>query len=231
MRQMKAKDRLIVALDVPTLQEAKVMVRKLDGIVSFFKVGIILHSTAGPELVNWLIKSGKKVFLDLKYFDVEDTVRSAVKCVAKTGVTFLTVHGNGKIIKAAVEGRGKSRLKLLIVTVLTSLDAHDIKDLGFPCSVEKLVLFRAKNALSAGCDGIIASGREVQLIRENIGNKLLIVTPGIRPEGTDIDNHKRCATPTRAIKGGADYLVIGRPIIKANDPRKAAQAIVKEMEG
>lgn len=231
MTQMKAEDRLIVALDVTTLQEAKDLVKKLDGIVSFFKVGIILYAATGLELVNWLIKNGKKVFLDLKYFDVEDTVREAVKCVAKTGVTFLTVHGNGKIIKAAVEGRGKSRLKLLIVTVLTSMDAHDIRNLGFPCSVEKLVLFRAKNALEAGCDGIIASGREVKLIRENTENKLLIVTPGIRPEGASLDNHKRCAAPAMAIKGGADYLVIGRPIIKASDPRKAAQAIVKEMEG
>lgn len=227
---IKAGDRLIVALDVSTLKEAKCIVNRLGSIISFYKIGIVLHTATGLEFVNWLIKKGKKVFLDLKYFDVQDTIREAVKYVSKIGVTFLTVHGNGKIIKAAIAGRGKSRLKILTVTVLTSLDAYDIKDLGFPCSIEKLVLYRAKKALEAGCDGVIASGREAKLIRKNTGNKLLIVSPGIRPKGTNVDDHKRFATPTQAILGGADYLVIGRPIIKARNPQKAAVDIIKEIK-
>jgi len=230
MKNIDAKDRLIVALDVPTSKEAKDLVKKLDGVVSFFKIGIILQIAAGMEFVKYLTKSGKKVFLDLKYFDVEDTVREAVKAVSRTGVDFLTVHGNGRIIKAAVEGKGKSNLKILAVTVLTSLDTDDIKDLGFSCSVKDLVLFRAKKTAETGCDGVIASGQEVKLIRKETDSKFLIVTPGIRPEGTGKDNHKRQVTPTRAISSGADYLVVGRPIIKAKYPRKAADAIVKEMQ-
>lgn len=230
IEEKEVKDRLIVALDVTTIKEAKDIVQKLDGLVSFFKIGIILHTATGLEFVKWLVKKRKRVFLDLKYFDVEDTIREAVERVAKLGVLFLTVHGNGKIIKAAVKGRGKNNLKILTVTVLTSLDAQDIKDLGFPCSVEKLVLHRARKTLQAGGDGVIASGREARLIRKEIGNELLIVTPGIRPEGAEIDDHKRYATPTKAIKGGADYLVIGRPIIKSGNPRKAAEKIIKEME-
>ncbi|MEW6679467.1 MAG: orotidine-5'-phosphate decarboxylase [bacterium] len=230
MRNIKAEDRLIVALDVSTLKEAKEMVKELKGLASFFKVGIILQITAGLAFVKWLINNGNRVFLDLKYFDVQDTIREAVQAVAKIGVDFLTVHGNGKIIKAAVEGRGESKLKILAVTVLTSLDAYDIKDLGFPCSIEELVLFRAEKAVEAGCDGVITSGQEVRLIREKIGNKLLIVSPGIRLEGTNIDNHRRYATPTQAIEGGADYLVIGRPIIKEKDPREATEKIIREMK-
>lgn len=226
----QARDRLIVALDVITLEEAKDLVKKLDGLVSFFKIGILLHMATGLDFVKWLVKAEKKVFLDLKYFDVEDTVIRAVKYVANLGVTFLTIHGNGRIIKAAVEGRGTSDLKLLSVTVLTSLDADDIRDLGFRCSIEDLVLFRAKAALEAGCDGVIASGREVKLINKEIGDKILVVTPGIRPEGASTNNHKRHATPTQAIKDGADYLVIGRPITRAKNPRRAAESIVKEME-
>ena len=231
MENIDAKDRLIVALDVPTLEEAKDLVKKLDGVIFFFKVGIILQIAAGMDFVGYLIKSGKKVFLDLKYFDVEDTVREAVKAVSGTGVDFLTVHGsNAKILKAAVEGKGNSNLKILAVTVLTSMNAADIKNSGCYYSIKDLVLFRAKKALETGCDGVIASGQEVKLIRKETGGKLLIVTPGIRPEGTGINNHKRPATPTQAIEDGADYLVVGRPIIKAKEPRKAAEKIVKEME-
>ncbi len=230
MEHIEARDRLIVALDVSTLEEAKDLVEKLEGVISFFKIGIILNMISGLDFIKWLIERKKKVFLDLKYFDVQNTIREAVENVAKMGVTFLTVHGNGQIIKAAVEGRGNSDLKILSVTVLTSLDVHDIKDLGFPCSVDELVLFRAKKALEAGCDGVIASGREVKLIREQVGNKLLIVTPAIRPKGATVDDHKRSTTPTQAIEKGADYLVVGRPIIKAANPRKAAEDIIKEME-
>ncbi|MBI5554552.1 MAG: orotidine-5'-phosphate decarboxylase [Elusimicrobia bacterium] len=228
--KINAKDRLIIALDVSSWEEARSLVKKLKGVVSFFKIGIILHLMTGIDFIKEIIASGNKVFLDLKYFDVEDTIREAVENVSKMGVTFLTLHGTGKIIKAAVEGRGKSGLKLLAVTVLTSLEAQDIKDLGFECSVEDLVLFRAKKAAAAGCDGVIASGREAELIREKIGNKLLVVSPGIRRKTDTVDDHKRPATPTNAILGGADYLVVGRPIIKDKDPRQAAADIIKEME-
>lgn len=230
MELKEAKNRLIVALDVPSIGEAKNLVNQLDGVVSFFKIGIILHITSGLEFIKWLIENDKKVFLDLKFFDIPDTVKEAVKVVANIGVDFLTVHGNEKIIKAAVKGRGESKLKVLGVTLLTSLDAYDIKELGFPCSVPELVLFRAKRALSAGCDGVIASGCETTLIKKEIGPKLLIITPGIRPKDADIDTHKRSTTPTQAIKDGADYLVIGRPIIKAKDPQKASEEIIKEIE-
>jgi len=182
MAHIEAKDRLIVALDVPTVREAEKLVKKLDSLVSLFKVGIILQATdGGLGFVRRLIKKGKKVFLDLKYFDVEDTVKGAVEVVAK-------------------------------------------------CSVRKLVLFRSKKAFKSGCDGIVASGREAKLIRKEIGNGLLIVTPGIRPEGTSMNNHKRSTTPMKAIQAGADYLVVGRPIIKAKNPRKAAESIIKDME-
>jgi len=185
---------------------------------------------AGLDFVQWLIKREKKVFLDYKYFDVEETIRQAVAQVASIGVNFLTVHGNGRIIKAAVEGKGQSDLKSLSVTVLTSLDASDIQDLGFNCSVKELVLYRAKKALEAGCDGVITSGREAQDIRELAQNRLLIVTPGIRPEGTEINDQKRHTTPTEAIKAGADYLVVGRPIRNAKNPCLAAERILDEMK-
>lgn len=224
------EERLIVALDVPNIKEAEKLVKCLDGVVSFFKIGLALQLMAGLEFVQWLLKEKKKVFLDYKYFDVEETIRQAVSHVASIGVNFLTVHGNGRIIKAAVEGRGQSDLKLLSVTVLTSLDASDLKDLGYDCSVEELVLHRAKKALEAGCDGVIASGHEVQAIRELAQDCLLIVTPGIRPEGTDVNDHRRYVTPAQAIKSGADYLVVGRPIRNAKEPRIAAEKILAEIK-
>ncbi|MFH1288214.1 MAG: orotidine-5'-phosphate decarboxylase [bacterium] len=230
MNLIKANERLIVALDVSTSEEAKIIVEKLGDAVSFYKIGIILQMGAGLELVDWLIKRNKKVFLDLKYCDVEDTIREAVKRVAETGAAFLTVHGNGKIIEAAVEGRGKSPLKIFTVTVLTSFDAFDIKDMGFPCSVSDLVIYRAKKTIEAGGDGVISSALEAKSIRKAAGDKLLIITPGIRPEGANVDDHKRCATPAQAIKNGADYLVVGRPIIKAENPREVAEKIIEEIE-
>ena len=150
-------DRLILALDVRTVDEAKGLVDQLDGVVSFFKIGIVLHTASGLELVRWLVDSGKKVFLDLKFFDIRQTVREAVARVADLGVTFLTIHGNAEIIQGAVEGRADSDLKLLAVTVLTNLDAADIRDLGFPVSLDELVLHRARLAVESGCDGIVAS--------------------------------------------------------------------------
>src|SRR5947207_4463341 len=187
------------------------MVERLDGLVSFFKVGIELQLAEGMSPVQNLISKGKKVFLDLKYFDVPETVERAVRRAAALGVTFLTIHGNGRNIEAAVKGRGAADLKLLSVTVLTSLDASDIQDLGFPCSVEELVLHRAKKTLEAGCDGVIASGQEASKIREILGDKLLIVTPGIRPPGSPKQDQKRATSQRDAGLNGANYLVVSRP--------------------
>lgn len=230
MTELKSiNERLIVALDVSSIEKARELVKRLEGMVSFFKIGLQLQLIAGLGFVRELIKDGKKVFLDYKYFDVEETIKQAVARVAAEGVSFLTVHGNGRIIRAAVEGRGDSNLKILSVTVLTSLDAFDIQDLGFECSVEELVLYRAKKALEAGCDGVIASGYEAKAIRELAHNRLLIVTPGIRPKNASVNDHKRYVTPAQAIEAGADYLVVGRPIKDAKDPRVAAERILAEM--
>ena len=226
-----AKERLIVALDVSSVDEAWAIINRLEGLVSFFKIGLQLQLSVGLAFVKELIENGNRVFLDYKYFDIEETVQRAVSQVAAIGVSFLTVHGNGPTIRAAVEGRGNSDLKILSVTVLTSLDSVDILDLGFQCEVDELVLYRAKKALEAGCDGVIASGKEAEAIREMAGEQpLLIVTPGIRPETASLDDHKRPVTPAAAISAGADYLVVGRPITAADDPRAAAESILAEMQ-
>lgn len=230
MADIQAKDRLIVALDVDNVEDAKELVNKLDGVVSFFKVGLEMQIVAGIEFVRWLLDNDKRVFLDLKFFDVEETVKRAVRRVAALGVSFLTVHGNHLIIQAAVEGRGDSSLQVMGVTVLTCLDAADIKEMGFPCNVEELVMFRAQQAVKAGCDGVIASGREAKALREMAGDKLTIVTPGIRPSGSDTNEHKRSVTPEMAIGAGSDYLVVGRPIKNAPDPKAAAMQIIDEMQ-
>lgn len=226
-----ASDRLIFALDTATIEEARQLVSQLRGTVSFYKIGLGLQLAEGVlDFIEELIKDGNKVFLDYKYLDIEETIEKAVARVAAIGVSFLTVHGNGQIIKAAAEGRGNSDLKILSVTVLTSLDAYDIKDMGFNCSVQDLVLHRAQKCLEAGCDGVIASGQEAEAIRSIAGQNLLIITPGIRPKGASQNDHKRPTTPTDAIEAGADYLVIGRPIRKAGDPKIAAEKIIAEMQ-
>lgn len=230
MAKIEAKDRLIVALDVDNVDDAKSLVKKLDGVVSFFKVGLEMQIVAGIEFVRWLLDNDKKVFLDLKFFDVEETVKRAVRRVAVLGVSFLTVHGNHRIIQAAVKGRGDSSLEIMAVTVLTCLDAADIQEMGFPCSVEELVMFRAEQAVKAGCDGVIASGREAKALRQMAKDALTIVTPGIRPDGADINEHKRAVTPEMAISAGSDYLVVGRPIKNASDPRSAAIEIIRQMQ-
>jgi orotidine-5'-phosphate decarboxylase len=236
MVRIDASERLICALDVPSIAEAKELVRKLDGVVSFFKIGIELYVASGLALIPELIQQKQKIFLDLKYFDVPETVKNAVKRVAALGVSFLTIHGNGQIIRAAVEGRGAAPLKLLSVTALTSLDDDDIRDLGFECTVEDLVIRRATKALEAGCDGVITSPREADKVHtlaelmKGPEHKFLIVTPGIRHQGSSRDDHKRLASPIDAIKAGADYLVIGRPIREATDPRAKAIEIISEMQ-
>ena len=230
MNTIQPADRLIFPLDVSSADEARRFVKNLDGVVSFFKVGIELQMVTDLNFVRELTDKGKKVFLDYKYFDVAETVKRAVERVANVGVTFLTVHGASQTIQAAVAGRGNSGLKILCVTVLTSLDAHDLADMGYTCSVEELVLHRTRTAMKAGCDGVITSGLEAQKIRDYAQGGLLIVTPGIRPEdmiGTD--DQKRAVTPTQAIKAGADYLVVGRPIRRSPDPRGAAEKIIDEI--
>jgi orotidine-5'-phosphate decarboxylase len=232
MNHISASDRLIVALDVPDVDAARRMVQELEGVASFFKIGLALQLAPGvEELIRSLIAAGKKVFLDYKYYDVPETLKKAVSQAGRLGVSFLTVHGPGDLVRAAVSGKGPSTLKLFVVTILTSLDAGDLSEMGYThSSVEDLVLFRAGKALAAGCDGVIASGHEARKIKELTGKKLLVVTPAIRPEGYPEDDQKRRSTPKEAILAGADYLVIGRPITEAVNPRTAAQGFVAEMQ-
>jgi len=225
------EDRLIFALDVPSVEEAKRLVTALRESVQFYKVGLELFATGGYfELVDWLVGQGKKVFADLKLFDVPETVRSAVRQLSKRPITLTTVHGNDGILEAAC--REKGDLKILAVTVLTSLDQGDLTDLGFSVDVHRLVLSRARRALEIGCDGVVSSGLEARALRDHLGEKLLIVTPGIRPvENRPSDDQKRVVTVEQALRNGADYIVVGRPIRNAPDPYQAALAIQGTIEG
>jgi len=219
------RDRLIFALDVPDAAAARQLVEQLGDSVTFYKVGLELMAAGGYfELVEWLLQRNKKVFADLKFFDVPATVGRSVSLLAKRGITFATVHGNQGIMEAAAAAKGE--LKILAVTVLTSLDRGDLDDLGFKCDVEALVLSRARRALEAGCDGVVASGLELPAMRRVIDNRLLVVTPGIRPvENRPSDDQKRVVTVEQAFADGANYIVVGRPIRDAKDPRAAAEAI------
>lgn len=222
---INSRDRLIFALDVPDAAAARQLVEQLGDSVSFYKVGLELMAAGGYfELIEWLLKRNKKVFADLKLFDVPATVSRAVSLLASRGITFLTVHGNQGIMEAAAAAKGE--LKILAVTVLTSLDRGDLDDLGFKCDVEALVLSRARRALEAGCDGVVASGLELPAMRRAIDSRLLVVTPGIRPvENRQSDDQKRVVTVEQAFADGANYIVVGRPIRDAKDPRAAAEAI------
>jgi orotidine-5'-phosphate decarboxylase len=216
-------DRLIMALDLPDISEAKTLVERLGDAVSFYKVGLELFMSGDCfGLVDWLKARDKKVFVDLKFFDVPETVGRAVKALSRRGVDFATVHGNDAIMDAAA--RNKGELGILAVTVLTSLDQGDLRDLGFQCDVQALVLSRARRALALGCDGVVSSGLEVPLLRDEIDRKLMVVSPGIRPvENRPEDDQKRVVTVDQAFRNGADYIVVGRPIRDAADPRDAAQ--------
>jgi orotidine-5'-phosphate decarboxylase len=226
----QAREKLIVALDYWDLDDAVRLADTLGDEVSFYKVGLGLQLGGGEGLAKSLIAQGKRVFLDYKYLDIEETIRTAVRRAAAFGVEFLTIHHSTRgILRAAVEGRGDSPLKLLCVTVLTSIDADDVREMGFQCSVEELVLARARQALEAGVDGVVASAREAAHIRAATDGRLLLVTPGIRPQDSATDDQKRVATPGAAIRDGANYLVVGRPITKAPDPRYAARTIIAEM--
>lgn len=218
-------ERLIVALDVADPAEARALVEQLGDSVLFYKVGMELFMAGGYfELIDWLGAQGKKVFVDLKFFDVPETVRSAIRALAKRNVAFATIHGNQAIMEAA--GKEKGGLKVLAVTALTSLDRGDLDDLGFQCDVAQLVLSRARRSLEAGCDGVISSGLEAPLIREALGSRIMVVTPGIRPvENRGSDDQKRTVDVEQAFLNGADYIVMGRPIRGAADPKAAAEAV------
>lgn len=222
---MNDRDRLIFALDVPEVARARELVEELGDSVSFYKLGLELMMTGDYfELIDWLLKRDKKIFADLKFFDVPATVGRSVARLASRGVTFATVHGNQAIMESAAANKGE--LKVLAVTALTSLDRGDLDDLGFQCDVRELVLSRARRALEAGCDGVIASGLELPAIRKAIDRRLLVVTPGIRPvENRPVDDQKRVVTVEQAFADGADHIVVGRPIRDAEDPRAAAEAI------
>ena len=220
------KDRLIFAMDVPDCERARALAEELGDAVTFYKIGLeLMMSGEYFELLDWLLERDKKVFCDLKFFDIPATVGSAVRQLKDRGASFVTVHGNRSIMEAAAENKGDS-LKVLGVTVLTSLDRGDLDDLGFDCDIGALVLSRAKQALESGCDGVISSGLEVPKLREFVDNKLLVVSPGIRPvDNKPVGDQKRVVTVETAFATGADYIVVGRPIRDAESPRAVAESM------
>lgn len=225
-KNIPIRERLIFAMDLPSIEEAEKMIDRLGDSVLFYKLGLQIFMTGGYfQLVEKLQKAGKKIFVDLKFFDVPETVKNAVAQLANRGITFATVHGNDDIMRAAAEAKGPT--KILAVTVLTSLDKGDMEDLGFQCNVADLVLSRARRALALGCDGVISSGLEARKLREGVSDKLIVITPGIRPASNTAvtDDQKRIVTPQAAFENGADYIVVGRPIRSAADPRATAEAI------
>jgi len=231
MTGIAREERLIVALDVATPREARALVEKLDGAARFYKVGLELFTAGGYfELVEWLVKRGNRVFADLKLYDIPETVRRAVANLRGCGATFLTVHGHRSVMEAAA--REKGTMKILAVTVLTSFDQRDLEEMGATKGVAELVLARARGAVETGCDGVIASGLEAAKLRAQFKDRLLIVTPGIRPaENRPADDQKRTVDVGQAFANGADYIVVGRPIRDAKDPRAAAEGIQKTISG
>jgi orotidine-5'-phosphate decarboxylase len=223
------RDRLIVALDLPDVAAAQAMVARLGDSVSFYKIGYQLAFAGGLPLVRQLADSGKKVFVDLKLHDIGNTVARGVESVARLGATFLTVHAYPQTMKAAVEGRAGSDLKILAVTVLTSYDDGDLHAAGYRLGVSALVEARAQQAQVLGVDGLVCSPEEAASLRKLVGHRINLVTPGIRPAGTAAGDQKRIMTPSRAISAGADYLVVGRPVMEAGDPKAAAEAIHSEI--
>ena len=228
--QTTAKDKLIVALDFPSYDDARALVDRLGDTVSFYKVGLELLFSDGLAMAAELKNEGKRVFLDMKFLDIGNTVEKAVASVAQLGFDFLTIHGTDtKTMKSAVKGRGNAPLKLLAVTVLTSLDQTDINEQGIILSPRELVLKRALMAHDAGMDGVIASGQEAASIRAATGKEFLIVTPGIRLPGSDAGDQTRITTPEDALRAGANHLVVGRPITAAADPKRAAETVLSHI--
>ena len=230
MKDIPVNERIILALDVDSPEQAKELVKKTESHLNFYKVGLQLFMASWFEIVDWLSARGHKVMVDLKFFDIPETVRLAVAQLNTRGVTFATIHGNDPIIRAAVEAKGD--LALLAVTVLTSFDQEDMQAMGMTQSIEDLVYFRARRALELGCDGVVSSGLEAKRLRDRLGVKLLIVTPGIRP-GANIydqqDDQQRIVTARQAIADGADYLVVGRPITKAAEPIEVINMLQDEI--
>ena len=226
---MSGPNPIIVALDIDSAEEARVLVRRIGPAVGFYKVGLELYCAAGMDFVRELLDGGKDVFLDLKFYDIGETVKRAVAQVARSGVRFLTVHGIGSVMRAAVEGRGDSRLRLLAVTVLTSFDRPDLAEEGYSCEVSDLVGLRVRHAIAAGVDGIVASPLEAAAIRALTGPKMILVTPGVRSAGVGHGDQKRVATPAEAVRSGADHVVIGRQITCAPDPAAEVSRILDEI--
>ncbi len=226
------KDRLIFAMDVSDCERARALTDELGDAVTFYKIGLELMMSGGYfDLLDWMLARDKKVFCDLKFFDIPATVGASVRQLKDRGVSFLTVHGNRSIMEAAAENKGDS-LKVLGVTVLTSLDRGDLDDLGFDCDIGDLVLSRAKQALESGCDGVISSGLEVPQLRKFVDNKLIVVSPGIRPvDNKPAGDQKRVVTVETAFANGADHIVVGRPIRDAESPRGAAEAMQASIAG
>ena len=220
---------IILALDVDSAEEARRLVTRLGNHVDFYKVGMELYAAAGMDFVRELLAQGKQVFLDMKFYDIGETVKRAVSQVARSGVHFLTVHGSREVMQAAVEGKGDAALKLLAVTVLTSYDEEDLADLGYPCRVSDLVALRVRKAMDAGLDGIVASPRDAVAVRELAGPQAILVTPGVRSAGAAKGDQKRVATPAEAIRDGATHVVIGRQITRAADPAAEAVLILEEI--
>ena len=231
MPALLPRDRLIVALDVASVAEARAIVNRLGDAVTFYKVGLQLaFADGGIAFARGLAEAGRSVFLDVKLLDIDNTVAGAIRSIAAMGMTFVTVHAYPTAMRAAVAARGGSNLRLLGVTVLTSMNDGDLRDAGYDRDAKALAVARAADAGAAGMDGVVASPAEAAAIRAAIGSDMAIVTPGIRPAGAAAGDQKRTATPERAIRAGADYLGVGRPIATAADPRAAATAIVAEIE-
>ena len=232
---MLNRDRLIVALDVSSATQARQIVQSIGESASTYKIGKQLFTAEGPQIVRDLVSSGRKVFLDLKYHDIPNTVAAAVTEASKLGVSMLTIHASGgsKMLKAAAEAAAQSGSKpmVLAVTVLTSLSDSDFAELGIPSDVQTQVLRLGSLAVNAGCGGLVASAKEAAELRRELGEGFAIVTPGVRPAGTAAGDQARVLTPAQAIAAGATYLVVGRPILEATDPAKAAEAIVREIDG
>jgi len=226
---IEPRDRLIVALDLPSVDAAESVVARLGDTVSFYKIGYQLAFAGGLGLAQHLVDAGKQVFLDLKLHDIGNTVANGVESVARLGASFLTVHAYPQTMRAAVAARGESGLRILAVTVLTSYDDSDLAAAGYDFTVAELAAERAAQARDMGVDGLVCSGEEAAALRKIAGQGMVLVTPGIRPAGADAGDQKRIMTPASAIAAGADYLVVGRPIVAATDPKAAAQAIIAEI--
>jgi len=224
------KDPVIIALDFESAADADRLVASLGDSAGFYKVGMELYAAAGMDYVRRLIDRGKRVFLDMKYYDIGETVRRATAVAARSGASFLTIHAVGQVMRAALEGRGESPMKLLAVTVLTSFDQSDVRELGYDCALADLVRQRVRLAVDSGMDGLVGSPLEARTIRAQAGPKAILVTPGVRSRGAATGDQKRVATPAEAVRDGADYVVIGRQVTRAGDPRAALEAIHAELQ-